>query len=234
MPLQIIPAYYSSYENITGIVALQRKLIRTMKKLMFCLAISALGTVTTHAQDGDRIFKRFKGDLSLGYAAPIGSESNGGFIFAMEPKFAVMDQLALGLRMEAAITAKFSGTNMYGEAEVDNEKGYASYLATADYYFTNNYSFRPFIGAGAGVFGVVENENSLSEDPVTTMKFGGIIRTGMEIKHFRLGIEYNLVPNTMTNTYTYDNMGYPITTQVSTKNTYIGIKLGFVFGGGPL
>ena len=205
-----------------------------MKKMILCLAISALGTITTYAQDGERIFKRFKGDLSLGYAAPIGSESNGGFIFAMEPKFAVMDRLALGLRIEAAITAKFIGNDMYGEPQVDNAKGYASYLGTADYYFTNNYSFRPFIGGGAGVFGVVDDENSFTDDPVTSVKFGGVIRTGIEVKHFRLGIEYNFVPNTMTNIYTYDNLGNPITTQVSTKNTYVGIKLGFVFGGAPL
>src|SRR5918993_948882 len=204
-----------------------------MKKMITWLTISALGTFAANVQDGDRIFKRFKGDVSLGYAAPIGSSSNGGVVFAMEPKFAVMDELSLGLRMEAAVTAKFSGTDIYGDAEVDNAKAFGSYLATADYYFTNNYPFRPFIGAGLGVFEVYDDENTLTEDPVTSVKFGGIVRTGMEIYHFRLGIEYNFIPTTNINSYTYDNMGNMITTKVASKNAYVGIKLGFVFGGAP-
>ncbi|MDO9374278.1 MAG: hypothetical protein V4725_14940 [Bacteroidota bacterium] len=203
-----------------------------MKKMIFCLAVLAAGFHTASAQDDERIFKRFKGDVSLGYAAPIGSESDGGFIFAMEPKFGITDQLSLGLRMEAAVTAKFKGNDIYGDPQVDNARGYGSYLATADYYFTKNYSFRPFIGGGAGVFGVVDDENTFTEDPVTAVKFGGILRTGLEARHFRLGVEYNFVPSTMATIYTYDNLGNVTETRMSIKNTYVGIKLGFVFGGG--
>ena len=118
-----------------------------MKKLLCCIALAAISHSTIFAQDGERIFKRFKGDVSLGYAAPLGSESNGGVLFAMEPKFAIIDQLAVGLRIEGAVMAKFSGNDIYGNADVSDAKAAASYLATADYYFTNNYSFRPFVGA---------------------------------------------------------------------------------------
>lgn len=205
-----------------------------MKKIFFCLAIVTLGNFTAQAQDGERIFKRFKGDVSLGYAAPLGPGSNGGMLFAMEPKLAIIDQLAVGLRIEAAVMAKFSGTDIYGDPQVSDAKGSGSYVATADYYFTNNYSFRPFIGGGAGVFSLVFDDSNYDDDVVTATKFGGLIRVGGEVKHFRFGVEYNFIPATEVNSYSYDNLGNPITTKMSLKNSYIGIKLGVCFGGGPL
>src|SRR6188474_2685679 len=119
-----------------------------MKKLLFCIALVALANLSVSAQDDERIFKRFKGDVSLGYAAPLATGANGGFLFAMEPKYALMDQLSVGLRMEGAITGKFKKDDVYGDAELEDAKGLGSYIATADYYFNNNYSFRPFVGAG--------------------------------------------------------------------------------------
>lgn len=187
-----------------------------MKRLICCLAIAAIGTLTATAQDGERNFKRFKGDLSLGYAAPLGASSNGG-IFALEPKFGVMDKLYLGLRMEGAVI-DFNG----------DLRSLSSYIATADYYFTKNYSFRPFVGAGAGIFEIVNDV--FNSDHVSKFKFGGIIRAGAEVKHFRFGIEYNFIPD--TDITAYDNVGN--VTKGKSKTGYIGIKAGFCFGGGPL
>ena len=196
-----------------------------MKRLTLCLAIAAICILTASAQEGERKFKRFKGDVSLGYAAPLGSNADGGVLFALEPKFGIMDQLSIGLRIEGAAMARFSDYNN-GTNDIDNAKVEASYLATADYYFTNNYSFRPFVGAGAGIFGIGNIDENTTDDNFTTEeKFGGIIRVGGEVKHFRFGIEYNIIPNT---THTFNG----ITT--TSKNNYIGFKLGVCFGGGPL
>jgi len=203
-----------------------------MKKMICCLAITAIAILTVTAQEGERIFKKFKGDVSLGYAAPLGSDNNGGVLFAMEPKFALMDQLAVGLRIEGAVMAKFTGRDIYGNVNADDAKAAGSYLATLDYYFTNNYSFRPFAGGGVGVYGIIED--AVNSDQVTLNKFGGILRAGAEIKHFRIGIEYNFIPASQISTYTYDPQGMPMLGSVKSKNTYIGIKLGFCFGGGPL
>jgi hypothetical protein len=196
-----------------------------MKKLSLCLAIAAIGILTSSAQDAQRKFKRFKGDVSLGYAAPLSSNADGGVLFALEPKFAVADQLSLGIRIEGAAMAKFTNyDNSY--TNVDKAKVEASYVATADYYFTNNYSFRPFVGAGAGIFGIGNiDENTNADNFDTEDKFGGIIRAGGEVKHFRFGIEYNIIPNT---THTYNGI------TATSKNSYIGFKLGVCFGGGPL
>ena len=193
-----------------------------MKTIILGLAILATGIFTAIAQDGERIFKKFKGDVSLGYAAPLGSAVHGGIVFAMEPKFALMDKLSIGLRMEGAVFGDFS--NAYF-AQTAN--GTDSYLATADYYFSTNYSFRPFAGAGTGVF-ILKSDMS-NYGRTTATKFGGIVRLGAEVKHFRLGIEYNFVPDTYLNDYNT----YPGTATTKSKNSYIGIKAGFCFGGGP-
>ena len=42
--------------------------------------------------NSDRVFKKFKTDVSLGYAIPKGAQSDGGALFAIEPKYAITDQ----------------------------------------------------------------------------------------------------------------------------------------------
>jgi hypothetical protein len=57
-----------------------------------------------------------------------------------------------------------------------------------------------------------------------------MIRAGVEISHFRAGIEYNLIPKT---TYTGFDSNGNLTEGLTSKNSYIGIKVGVCFGGGP-
>ena len=196
-----------------------------MKTIILSLAILATGIFTATAQDGERIFKKFKGDVSLGYAAPLGSAVHGGIVFAMEPKFALMDKLSIGLRMEGAVFGNFSNAFVY---ESETAKAAESYLATADYYFTDNYSFRPFAGAGAGAF-ILSTDALNSGSNKSSTKLGSVVRAGVEVKHFRLGVEYNFVPQ--TDLTSYDQYGNALSGK--SKNSYIGIKAGFCFGGGP-
>ena len=127
-----------------------------MKKVLFASAIFVMAlSVKTSAQktnsEGGE-FKKFKVDVSLGYALPIGGTgSKGGVLFATEPKYAVTNEISVGLRIEGAVT--LSGINAAtgytnGNASV---KAAVSYLLTGDYYLSKS-SFRPFIGAGAGFF----------------------------------------------------------------------------------
>ena len=187
-----------------------------MKKRVSILgALLCIFSLSMQAQDagnGDRIFKKFKVDVSLGYAVPQTSQGagrNAGVLFAIEPKYAVMDQLSIGLRLEGAAMVNVDAQGETGKAQAN-----ASYLATGDYYFSNN-KFRPFIGAGAGVFTYanVSSEDDISsvDDVPTTSNFGAMVRGGFEYGHLRLGIEYNLVKD---------------------KSGYLGLKLGVVIGGG--
>lgn len=141
-----------------------------------------------------------------------------------------MSNLAVGLRMEAAVIARFSGYDAEGYPNEASVKAAGSYLLTGDYYFSDNYSFRPFGGIGAGIFSLASAEvTSTSEAVSGGSKFGGMIRGGFEMKHFRLGIEYNIVPK--TNIIGFDSDGNEAT--LKSKNGYLGLKLGFCIGGGP-
>lgn len=184
-----------------------------MKKLMV-LAMTAFIFQLAKAQETEtnsRIFKKFKVDVSLGYASPQesgGSGTKAGLLFVIEPKYAIMDELSVGLRMEGAVMANVSKDGKSG-----NAKANYSYLATGDYYFSNN-RFRPFLGAGTGIYTFasvdLSDESALDHIPVSS-KFGFMARGGFEYGHFRMGLEYNFVG---------DKMGY------------LGAKIGVVIGGG--
>ena len=200
-----------------------------MKNLLGIFILSSILSLSAKSQESD--LKPFKVDVSLGYAIPGGKGAKGGVLFAVEPKYAVMSSLSLGLRMEGAVVARFSGYDENGEVTDASVKASGSYLVTGDYYFTDNYSFRPFAGGGAGIFSMATAEvNSNSGEVSGGTKFGGMIRAGFELSHFRLGLEYNIIPKT---TFTgYDENG-EITTGLTSKNGYIGIKVGVCIGGGP-
>jgi outer membrane protein X len=167
-----------------------------MKNLLF-VTVLLLGIFTAHAQDNDRIFNPWKVDLSLGAAIPQGQGSKGGGLFVLEPKYAVVDQFWVGLRIEAAVMAR-SFAYSDGSSSSTSVSASASYLVTGDFYFTTT-NFRPFIGGGAGFFrlasATVDGYSGSSSDIASTAKFGAMLRAGFEIGHFRMGAEYNLIGN---------------------------------------
>lgn len=186
-----------------------------MKKV-FMTAMILGSIIVSHAQS--TVFKPFKVDLSMGYAVPGGSGSKGGVLFAIEPKYAVNNNLALGLRIEGAVMARAT-TDASGQTVSGDVKASGSYLATADYYFNTN-KFRPFAGLGAGIYSnaaVAVNNGTAESDVAASTKFGAAPRVGFEYGHFRMGVEYNIIGKTG-----------------SINNNYLGIKLGFCIGGGRI
>ena len=202
-----------------------------MKKIFLTLALHASLFISVIAQHGVEL-KPFKVNVSLGYAIPEGSGTKAGVLFAIEPKYAVMSNLSVGIRTEGAIMARFSGGyDAYGNPIHSTVRLSGSYLAAVDYYFTDNYNIRPFGGAGAGLFVLARAESSSnnSGNVSEVSKFGEVIRFGLEMAHFRICAEYNIVPKTTFNGW--DENGAPVTGLIS-KNNYIGIKFGACFGGG--
>jgi outer membrane protein X len=185
-----------------------------MRKLTFVLALI---TSCFFAGAQSTSYKPFKVDLAVGYAVPGGSGSKGGVLFAVEPKYALNDNITLGLRLEAAATARAS-VDDNGEKMVGSVKASGSYLLTGDYYFNTN-KFRPFAGVGAGLFklAAVDFNSSTESDIQAGTKFGFAPRVGFEAGHFRAAIEYNAAGKTGT-----------------INNNYLGIKLGAFIGGGRL
>lgn len=200
-----------------------------MKKTLLT-SVVLMSAFLLHAQYGDdRVFKPFKVDVSAGPAIPQGSGSKFGVVVVVEPKYAIVDQFAVGLRIEEAVMARAfpNGDGTYSSANVS---GAASYLATGDYYFTTT-TFRPFVGGGAGIYGLASasvDNNGYTTDVASASKFGAMIRAGFEAAHFRFGIEYNIIGNSTAQTFDYSGN---VVTSVS-KNSYLGIKFGVCIGGG--
>ena len=185
----------------------------------FLLAALAAGVVQAAAAQ-ETVFKPFKVDLALGYAIPGGSSTGtkAGVILAVEPKYALNDNIALGLRMETAVLVRLE-RNASGQFTNDGDvKASGSYLATGDYYF-NTSSFRPFVGAGVGIFrnasAEITSNTTTAPEPATSTTFGFMPRAGFETGHFRTALEYN---------FAGESGGL--------SNNYFGIKMGFFFGGG--
>lgn len=185
-----------------------------MKKLIFVSFLLFAFIGASFSQGGDRKFRKFKGEFSLGYSNFPGNNSfKNGFLIAFEPKYQLLDQLAIGGRIETIILGKAASNDNFSTLAGDVDlKIYESFLATGEYYFTKNYNARPFVGGGAGIYAVA---TAYSNDANTKSlaRFGGMIRAGIEIKHLRLGVEYNLVPTTSSvenfyneTTYNYEDV----------------------------
>ena len=202
-----------------------------MRKIILSIAITFLAIISVNAQSSETGNKPFKVDLSLGYAIPSGSGAKSGALFALEPKYAVAPNISIGLRLEAAVTV--SGTSISNSnlsSSTYKAQASASYIITGDYYFSTE-DFKPFVGVGIGPFTTaglnVQNGSVANKNVAASTKFGGMIRAGFEYKHLRFGIEYNLVSNTtVPPSSSSSNDGYDI------KNSYLGIKLGVLIGGG--
>ena len=84
----------------------------------------------------------------------------------------------------------------------------------------------PFAGIGLGGYGVA----AVGTDAAATggTKFGGMLTAGIEMRRFRLALEYNLIPSSET-TYTGPT---PNRTTISIPNSYFAVTFGVVLGRG--
>lgn len=194
----------------------------------FILSVLVLAAFSATAQE----FKPFKINLSVGYAKPAGPGASGGILASLEPKYGLSDRIDLGLRLELAVMARayqIDGDDAEGEV-----KGAGSCLLTGNYLLSDG-NFRPFVGAGVGLFSVgssgftVTNGMGVTNGDVAGgNKFGGMVRAGFKAGHFVLGLEYNLVRSTtgFLTTVPGTNVNY------ESNNSYFGVKLGVDIGGG--
>lgn len=197
-----------------------------MKKVFTFLCF--LVTLSASAQE----FKPFKFNISVGYAKPSGPGASGGVLFSVEPKYGVSDRLDVGLRYELAAMARAYTIN--GQDADGELKAASSFLLTGTYLLSDN-NFRPYVGAGAGLFTTAATGFTISDgqgntdgDIAAGNKFGGMVRAGFKAGHFNFGLEYNLIPKTtgIIGGMTGSNLRY------ESANSYFGIKLGVDIGGG--
>jgi hypothetical protein len=194
-----------------------------MKKLIFTMYLTFVVAIVSAQQQG-----AFRVGFDFGIAVPKGG---AGLLAAIEPKYNIADNMNVGLRLGSAILAKEIEYNTSSE-EVKAEVGVnAAMLLTYDYYLNKGGRSAFYIGGGAGFFGLanvkVDEENS--PDEISTVgvnrKAGGMVRLGFESGKFRMGVEYNLIPETEL-----QNMNGTIVG--TSRNSYAGMHMGFYFGGG--
>ena len=190
-----------------------------MKKILTVAVVMLVVAFSANAQD----YKKFRVGLGLGYAKASGEGAKGGVLISVEPGYRVSDQLLVNLRWESAAVVR--GTVDANSADID-VAAIGSFSAIGQYYFMDG-SFRPFAGAGPGMFTLAAVSVSGSsgggsvEASAAANKLGGVIRAGFDAGHFTFCLDYNLIPKT-------EAVGG--TTEF--KNSYIGFRIGGFFGGG--
>jgi outer membrane protein X len=166
-----------------------------MKKLVLISTVILLFSAPIQAQYS---YKPFRVDLGFGISVPTGSNSTGwGVLLRAEPKYSFHEQMSGGLRQEFNMLLQ-SKLDSNSEFESINVIVNGSTLATFDYHF-NTASFRPFVGAGLGIYtsGSATVSKETTDEPVKLKrKAGGMIRAGFDVAHFRLSLEYNIAGKT--------------------------------------
>ncbi len=177
-------------------------------------------------------FAQKQGAFRVGFDGGVAIPRGGaGILAAIEPKYNIIDNLNIGLKMGLAAMAKeISWTS--GNEPVDGEAGAnASLLLTCDYYLNRGGRSAFYIGAGGGYFILanvkVDDASNAEElnDIALTNKPGGLVRLGFESCKFRMGMEYNLIPETELQNTAGSVIG-------TSRNSYMGLHLGFYIGGG--
>ena len=192
-----------------------------MKKVILAVSAFLVFTICYSQKEGG-----FRVGLDFGF---VPAQGGAGVLFSIEPKYNIKDNMNVGLRIGAAGIVRDindSGTSTSAKVSANS-----SYVATYDYYFNKSgKTFVPYIGGGAGFYtvGNVQFDDINSSNNVTldaTSNFGGLVRGGFEWGKFRMGVEYNLVPESTLHDMDGNNRG-------TVSNTYLGIHLGFYVGGG--
>ena len=186
-----------------------------MKNLSLLVVAGCLffATMSVNAQTQ---FKPFRVDLGLGWAVP---DNGGGLVFNIEPKYAVIPQLSIGLKFEADAIVKDLKVDSSYEIAEGTAQGIFSILATADYHLMQR-KFRPFVGGGIGVYSIaagnVSTTSTVTGDVEAVINFGPMLRAGFDVGHFRLAVAYNFAGN--------DNL--------NNKSDFFSITIGAFIGGG--
>ena len=194
-----------------------------MKNFLMSLVLLVCTSVVVNAQD----YKPFKLGLGLGYTMPDGG---GGILFDIEPAYRLNDAIALGFRWESAAMAKKIGDD---EAEIS---GHSSYSLNAQYYLSSS-TVRPYIGLGFGLFQAASGLEGKYDASTGTVeyttdkesKFGFYPRIGLDIGHFNINLDYNIISTTEAEEIEEDGL---VIESPEIKNSYLGIRVGaFIFGG---
>jgi hypothetical protein len=200
-----------------------------MRKLLFSLLIAAF-VLNVSAQ--------VKGKIRVGFDAGLALPNAGaGFDAGIDIRYNIMDNVNVGVKFNGGLLLKDIAVDDVANTASITTSVISSSLLTSDYYFNDGTSsFAPFLGGGLGLYKVINIGLTATGDtppePVSNTAnflpervFGGLLRGGFEAGHFRMALEYYLIPRTTLYDVNNSNIG-------TTGNSFLNLTLGFYLGGG--
>lgn len=196
--------HYSSCEPI----------ISTIMKIIGLLVLGYLSWPSS-VQAQERQYKSFKVEIAGGVAIP--TSGRVGYLVSLEPKYAINEQISVGLRNESftVFQKPFGNLSTIGTLTV------RSYSLTSDRYFNLAGRKRLSAGVAVGIYqyarGTANREDykPLTHGDFSPIQLGLAPRIGLELSHLRLGLEYNFMLD-----------------QPDQSINYFSAKVGLIIGGG--
>lgn len=195
-----------------------------MKGYIVFIALVVGCLVSVNGQEAEK----FRVDLRLGYAT---GKAGDGILFHLEPKWSIDEKYNVGLRISGAGLINLGNENDLTLSGSDRIAGIGSYTGTLDYYVYHKPEspFAVFTGGGLGYYAVLNYTEDLDDDAVDNLDvnggFGGFVRVGFDYFKFRVGLEYNFIPKGTLRGPGNIDLG-------EINNNFLGLSLGFYFGGG--
>lgn len=179
-------------------------------------------------------YQPFRSDFGMGGAAVLEQEAYGMSV-SVEPKVNILDNLAVGGRVEAMIGGGGNiGEDEAGGNEVSIRQNVAvATLLKADFFLTRG-AVRPWIGVGAGRYAIISQGTSsgsgtASVDQNAGAYFGVAPQVGLEMGGFRISATYNKIVGAQVEVR--QNVGTANETKKNYSHDYASVELGFRFGG---
>ena len=143
---------------------------------------------------------------------------------AIEPKYNVADQLALGMRIEAVGMGSQSFYTTTGTTSL-SARAAVAILDKADVYLTTT-SARPFLGFGAGLYTMGSSTSGVSGVGSEAFRgFGIAPQVGLNLGHFRMAATYNVVTGSQ-------QIIAAVGTAPTLARSYFSFEIGGTIGGG--
>lgn len=215
-----------------------------LKKMLLLLILScALFHLSAQVERNIKL-KIETGILWTSKSANPGPPWFNGFFLCVEPKVKTSKNTLIGLRVGVSINEKNENYDPLQSYRYDNpnngliqfinpDNGVLSIVPTFDYYFNEN-KFRPYLGGGVGYYFLTNYTKVLrtnivnpSEDVLEVSvnnRVGFLLRGGLDLGKFILGLEYNFIPKTDIKTPNGPIIG-------TVNNSYIGGSIGFMIRG---
>jgi len=200
-----------------------------MHRILIGIVVVGVSSVA-HAQAENYNPIRVDSALSGTYVSASG---RGGFGAVVEPKFAVHDQVSVGLRLEGAV---MFGGNIGSDGSTSMDMGAAaSMMAKGEYLFTTT-DVRPFVGLGLGMIDIASQSISTtpmnaSIDQKAGRYFALAPQIGIDLGRLRLAATYNVIMGADIEVH---QMIGGVDQKASFSQNYLTFELGIRFGGGRI